>query len=275
MALSFLKKHAQAIVAAFQFLTRIPVPATVPFERRVLSLSAVYFPAAGAAIGVIAAAWTWLLLQFLPAGPAAVLSLAGWLALSGGLHMDGWMDTADGVLSHRSREKMLEIMKDSRVGAMGVLAAVLLLLLKTSLLSELISVGKLPMIGESAGSAGLIAAILLASVWSRTWMTVAMACWKPATPDSGLGRLFSGVNYGKALMAILLAACISLMSLMIIGVNINEALLTLAVSIIAALAVGGGMAAWLNRKLGGLTGDTYGAMNEAVEAAVLLAMLLL
>ncbi|MHA7963160.1 adenosylcobinamide-GDP ribazoletransferase [Paenibacillus sp. CAU 1782] len=272
MALSIIKKQAQAIAAAFQFLTRIPVPVNVPFERSILSLSAVYFPVAGAAIGVIAALWSWLLLQFLPSGPAAALGLAGWLALSGGLHMDGWMDTADGVLSHRSREKMLEIMKDSRVGAMGVLAAVLLLFLKISILTELPAASEHSMNGDNAA---LIAAILLSSIWSRTWMTIAMAFWRPATPESGLGRLFSGVNYSKALMAAIIAVISSLTSLMIIGINIKETILITAPCAVAALAVGGTMAVWLNRKLGGLTGDTYGAMNEAVEAAVLLVMLLL
>jgi cobalamin 5'-phosphate synthase/cobalamin synthase len=272
MALSGLKKHAQAIVAAFQFLTRIPVPVSVPFERHVLSLAAVYFPVAGTAIGLLAAAWSWLLAQLLPAGPAAVLSLAGWLALSGGLHMDGWMDTADGVLSHRSREKMLEIMKDSRVGAMGVLAAVLLLFLKITILMELLTYSKLSV---NSGSSALIAAVLLSSLWSRTWMTVAMACWRPATPDSGLGRLFSGVNYRGAVPAVILAAFLSLIALIIIGINLKETLLIIALCLFAAFIVGGVMGIWLNQKLGGLTGDTYGAMNEAVEAAVLLAILLL
>ena len=74
----------------------------------------------------------------LPTMPAAVLLLAIWVVLTGGLHLDGLMDTADGILSHRPREQMLEIMKDSRVGAMGVIVCVLHLLLKFSLLYTLL-----------------------------------------------------------------------------------------------------------------------------------------
>uniref|UniRef100_UPI0005850CC2 adenosylcobinamide-GDP ribazoletransferase n=1 Tax=Paenibacillus sonchi TaxID=373687 RepID=UPI0005850CC2 len=73
--------------------------------------------------------------------PAAVITLILWVWLTGGLHLDGWMDCADGLLSYRTRERMLEIMKDSRVGAMGVLACMLLLLLKASLLAAFLEGG--------------------------------------------------------------------------------------------------------------------------------------
>jgi adenosylcobinamide-GDP ribazoletransferase len=257
-----LKLHIQALIAAFQFLTRFPVPITVPFQGAVLSRSVIYFPVAGALIGVCLFACTWLLALFVPAWPSSVLILAIWTALSGGLHLDGWMDTADGVLSHRSRERMLEIMKDSRVGAMGVLAAVLLLLLKASLLAELLNGGHLELYGPL---------LVIAPIWSRAWMSAAIAGWPNARQGEGIAVLFNEVKWPQATGSILIAAIISVIIFWIAGIDSNAALIMLLAIVILTICCGGLLAAWLNRKLGGLTGDTYGAMNEAIEAALLFA----
>ncbi|RJX40677.1 adenosylcobinamide-GDP ribazoletransferase [Paenibacillus pinisoli] len=266
--MSFVKLHVQAAVAAFQFLTRIPVPVEVPFERPVLTRSIVYFPLAGAAIGLCLSAASWALPHVLPPWPSAVVLLAIWIGLSGGLHLDGWMDTADGVLSHRSRDRMLEIMKDSRVGAMGVIAAVLLLLLKASLIAWLIGEGL------SKSYIAIPAVLLVSAVWSRAWMGIAIAGWKPARPNEGIGQLFHGVKLGYALVSAGLALFISFATLIINEVNLLEAALLAVSAGCVAFVTGGLMALWLNRKLGGLTGDTYGAMNEAVELAMLMAVVI-
>ncbi|MDU5948969.1 MAG: adenosylcobinamide-GDP ribazoletransferase, partial [Paenibacillus macerans] len=131
----------QPILAAFQFLTRFPVRAELDFTPELLRRSVRYYPLVGAAVGLSVWAAAVLSAWLLPPLPAAVLALIVWVWVTGGLHLDGWMDTADGLLSYRPREKMLEIMKDSRVGAMGVLACVLLLMLKASLLASLLQGG--------------------------------------------------------------------------------------------------------------------------------------
>ncbi|CAM3928908.1 adenosylcobinamide-GDP ribazoletransferase [Paenibacillus alkaliterrae] len=262
MARHNIKLHAQALAAAFQFLTRLPIPVQVPFEGPVLTRSVIYFPLAGAFIGISLTAGALLLNLAVPVWPSAVLLLVLWTALSGGLHMDGWMDTADGVLSHRSRERMLEIMKDSRVGAMGVLAAVLLLMLKASLLAELMS-------GSKSGI--WLAALTICPVWSRAWMTAAIACWPSARQGEGIGVLFNGVKGINVFWALLVSSACTWCVLWIVGMSIAFILVLLPVILLVTVCCGGLLAAWLNRKLGGLTGDTYGAMNEAVEASLLLA----
>lgn len=259
------KLHVQALIAAFQFLTRFPVPVTIPFNGPVLTRSVIYFPLAGALIGICLAAAAWLLGIIVPAWPSAVLLLALWTALSGGLHMDGWMDTADGVLSHRSRERMLEIMKDSRVGAMGVLAAVLLLLFKASLLAELLVNDKTEII---------FSLLIICPVWSRAWMAIAIAGWPNARAGEGIGALFNGVKGVQAAASMLLASAITFIFLMIEGIALNEAFVLLFIALAVTISCGCSLAVWLNRKLGGLTGDTYGAMNEAIEAALLFAAVL-
>lgn len=255
-----LKLHVQAFIAALQFLTRFPISVSVPFQGAILSRSVIYFPAAGALIGVCLFGMTWLLALFAPPWPSAVVVLALWTALSGGLHLDGWMDTADGVLSHRSRERMLEIMKDSRVGAMGVLAAVLLLLFKASLLAYLLEGGQTVLYGPL---------LVIAPIWSRAWMSAAIAGWPNARQGEGIAVLFNEVKWLQAATAFILAAVISSIVFWIVGVGANVALIVMLITGMITIGCGGFLAAWLNRKLGGLTGDTYGAMNEAIEAAIL------
>lgn len=258
-----IKLHGQAFIAAFQFLTRLPIPVTVPFQSPVLSRSVIYFPVAGAFIGACIAAASWLLALLVPAWPSAVIILALWTALSGGLHLDGWMDTADGVLSHRSRERMLEIMKDSLVGAMGVLAAVLLLLFKASLLAELMS-------GDKA--AIYLPLLLLCPIWSRAWMAAAIAGWPSARQGEGIGVLFNGVKGFQASLTLLVASLLTWIILGLSGMKPSVMFGLLMIVFVLTVSCGGLLAVWLNKKLGGLTGDTYGAMNEAVEAVLLFAI---
>ena len=113
---------------AVAFLTRIPVP--FRFDARDRTKSTAYYPLVGLLIGGVIAAFDGLIAVHFPPLVRAVLVTACWVFITGGLHLDGLMDVFDGLGSHREPERILAIMKDSRVGAMGVLAAVLILLLK-------------------------------------------------------------------------------------------------------------------------------------------------
>lgn len=266
MAVRSLKLHAQALVAAIQFLTRIPVPVTVPFEPQVLARSAVYFSIAGGMIGGIVTLSFAAVQSWLPVGPGAVLLLALWLALSGALHMDGWMDTADGVLSHRSRERMLEIMKDSRVGAMGVIAAVLLLLFKFTVLYELLS---------HTESVYVLPMLVIIPVWSRWWMAAAIVIWPSAREGEGIGALFQAASLRHVWTGFVLTFLLACGIGLAFGLPLSTSVFTVAGAAAVTMVTGTLMSFWLARKLGGLTGDTYGAMNEAIEAILLFALLLL
>ncbi|MBW4840531.1 MAG: adenosylcobinamide-GDP ribazoletransferase [Paenibacillaceae bacterium] len=264
----------QPLLAAFQFLSRFPVRAELEFTPDLLRRSTAYYPLVGAAIGASVWAGGWLAAWLLPPLPAAVLALILGVWLTGGLHLDGWMDTADGLLSYRSREKMLEIMKDSRVGAMGVLACVLLLLLKASLLASLLQGDMVTM--------GLV--LLMAPLWSRWFMSRAMYRWPKARQGEGLAAQFHGFGerdaWGGTIMAVTLTVMVLLLTLLLSLGGADEtallrSLLYIVVAPLIAWAAGTWAARRISAKLGGLTGDTYGALGEGLETVLLLLAVLI
>ncbi len=124
------------LLAAIRFLTIVPVPGVWGTAEQDLARSVPWFPAIGLLLGGAAAGLAWALSAAPPMLAAAVLVVV-LLSFSGCLHMDGLADTADGFLSSRPRERILEIMKDSHIGAMGVIAIVCLLLVKFAALAAL------------------------------------------------------------------------------------------------------------------------------------------
>lgn len=238
-----------AFFHALSFFTRIPVPWLKPSEKA-WRQSVAWYPAVGLVIGCLL--WAFLTAALWAFSPllAAVLTCAAWVYITGGLHLDGWMDLADGLGSSRSRERMLEIMKDSRSGAMAVLAAILLLLVKTAGLAEL-----------AAASASLLPVILIIPFAARTHVLVAIHFWPYATEEGGIGK-----NIGEGLRF----WHIGLAYLALLGLGWWLA----GIPAVAAVAVSLLFVLWfargISRRLGGLTGDCYGALIESSEAVMLL-----
>ena len=122
---------------ALQFFTRLPIPRWVGFEQAWLNHASRYFPLVGLVVGAIGAAVFALAAQWLPAAVAAVLSTAATIYLTGAFHEDGFADTCDGLGGGMTRERALEIMKDSRVGAYGAIGIVCMLGAKLATLASL------------------------------------------------------------------------------------------------------------------------------------------
>jgi adenosylcobinamide-GDP ribazoletransferase len=178
----------------------------------------------------------------------AVLLVVVWGCITGGLHLDGLSDTFDAVMSWRAPERKLEIMKDSRVGAMGVLALAAVLLLKIAWL-------------HAAGE-GWWLALLLAPVWGR-WADMYSLFWFPAARAGGLGRTYHAQvqrhHFAVSTLVVLLLS----------------ALIGQWHGLLAGALVWAGthlLARWWTRDLGGLTGDTYGALCEIGEVVALAAL---
>jgi adenosylcobinamide-GDP ribazoletransferase len=230
---------------ALRFLTIIPLPWLPPASERSMVAAIPWFPAAGLVIGALLLPVGWLAGLLWGDLTRAAMVVVAWGIITAGLHLDGLSDTFDAVISWRSRERKLEIMKDSRIGAMGALAIAAVLLLKVSLLAE-------------AGAVWWQAA-LLAPALGRWAEVYAIGRFPPAAAG-GLGRAFHDQMRAPAMAVATLMA--GLAAVLIGG----------GAGLVALLLVWAGahlLARWWTHDLGGLTGDTYGALCELCEVAVL------
>lgn len=234
-------------LAALGFLTVLPLPAAWRGEEGDLSRSVWFFPVVGLLIGLLTAGIAELLEEVFPPLVLSVL-LVIWLeAVHGGLHMDGLSDTADGFLSPHGRERVLEIMKDSRIGAFGCMAICGALALKTAALFSL--------------PADLqIKAVLMAPLAGRCAMVLMMVFLRPARKE-GLGSFFSrSRSPWEAIGAMILLGAVGWCAA-------GSASLFIA----AAVLIVTGLFGWAcRRRIGGYSGDTVGAAGEIVETATLL-----
>lgn len=232
----------KALAAALRFLTIVPIPGDCGAAESDLARSIPLFPLVGVLLGGVAAAIGWVLSLFAPPMLSAALLVIVLLSFSGCLHLDGLADTADGFLSSRPRERILEIMRDSSTGAMGVAAIVCVLLVKFA------SLASLP-------KSLLWPALLLMPVAGRSAMVVEMALLPYARP-SGLGAVFCGKKprWSAIWSAVILAA-------LACGLLQWRGLIVWAACMAATLV----LSAYAYRKIGGATGDTFGAVCEIVE----------
>lgn len=214
-----------------------------------------WFPVAGLAIGMLLMAWEVAVRNVVPNPVRAVVSVMLSTIISGGIHLDGLMDTADGLFSGKDRARALEIMRDSRVGAMGVMTAVFCVLLKFSLIL-------------SAPSRIRPFALLLMPVMGRWSMCAAAHAFPYARPSGGLGKAFArSTSRGDLVFATSAAAGLAvILALLLDRRFLAMFLVTAPLSLAASRAI--------SRKLGGLTGDVYGAINELSEILSLVAMVI-
>ncbi|OED46964.1 cobalamin 5'-phosphate synthase [Rhodobacteraceae bacterium (ex Bugula neritina AB1)] len=244
--------QARDFLLALVLLTRLPLPHLPPqaFQRQAKSVWA--FPLAGLAVALPAALCAALALTVgLPAAIAAGLALTAQVLLTGAMHEDGLADTADGLWGGFTRARRLEIMKDSRIGAYGVIALILGLGLRWSALSALLA---------TAGVWPLLALAML----SRAVMPVLMA----ALPNARTTGLSQGVGRPRTLPCLLASGLAILLSLPLIGSAVFGTALAMAAATL-------GLGALAKAKIGGQTGDILGASQQVAEISGLLALLII
>jgi adenosylcobinamide-GDP ribazoletransferase len=230
------------LLAAWRFLTIVPVPGNWGTAEEDLARSVLWFPMVGLLLGVVAAGLSYALGLVAPPLVVAAVTVIVLVGFSGGLHMDGLADTADGFFSSRPRERMLEIMKDSHIGAMGVMAIVCVLLLKFAALASLPAARFWP-------------AALLMPLAGRSALVMHIALLPYARP-SGLGAIFYRQNTRwAAFWAAGVLAAVAWGLLGCCGLSIW----------VACLATVFVLSAYVYRKIGGATGDTLGAVCEVIE----------
>ncbi len=246
---------------ALQFFTRVPIPGWTGFQPEWLHQSARYFPLVGAVVGLWSAAVLWLAMLVFPNSVAVVLAMAASIWLTGGFHEDGLADTCDGLGGAVSRERALEIMKDSRLGSYGALGLFLMLGLKAATLVGL----------ADADPTLALTALLWAHLASRAapvWLMHALpyagdAAHAKAKP---LATQIGGAELGMALGTVVLASGLWAWLLpddipLLLGAIVTGAGLTFF------------MQSLLERRLGGYTGDNLGATQQVVEVGALMACL--
>jgi adenosylcobinamide-GDP ribazoletransferase len=237
-------------LAALQFLTVLPIKRN--FDSRQVGGSSIYFPVVGLCIGLLLAAVNFLLHFILPQTVVNIFLVAILALCSGGLHLDGVADTFDGIAGHRSTERRLEIMRDSRIGGFGAIGLGMVLIMEYVMLNS-VPVNVLWLV------------LILAPVVSRWCMVYAIASFPYARPE-GLGKAFkeavTGKEFGIA-TAIPVVLCIGLLGASGLIVLAGAWLVTLFLSL------------YLSHLLKGLTGDTYGAINEIATLSVFLMAILI
>jgi adenosylcobinamide-GDP ribazoletransferase len=233
-----------ALLAAFQFLLIVPPVVRRPFTPEEMGQSVGFFPLVGLILGGILAAAKLLLDLVLPTAVSAVIVVTLWVILTRALHLDGLMDTCDGVFGGLTAERRLDILRDSRVGAFGVAGGVLALLAKTAAVASLDGKG---------------IALIMAAVLGRWAMALAVVAF-PYAREEGLGRAMEDHAGWKQL---LMVGVVTGLSAWFCGRWIG--VIFAGGVVIICLALG----QFFVRRLRGLTGDTYGAICELVEVCVL------
>jgi adenosylcobinamide-GDP ribazoletransferase len=235
----------EEVTAAFQFLTRIPMP-SFGYEADSLSRAVKFFPLVGLVVGAGAAGVHWLLVPHLNRSLSALAVLIYFVLITGGLHEDGLADTADGFGGGWNRDQILNILKDSRIGSYGAVALVL------SLLGRYAMLAAMPL---EHFAAYVISAQVL-SRWSSLPLSYVLS---PARAQEGQGARIAKLTSLRSLVFG------SLFTLVVVGVLLRWS----GVGPLVAAMLVTGLSGWFYyRRLGGVTGDCFGATNQLTEIAV-------
>lgn len=246
----------RALAEALRFLTVIPIPGKPPgAASRVLAA----YPWAGLVIGAVTAAAAWAGSWILGAAGTAVFAVTVRIAVTGGLHMDGLADLADGFGGGRDREKRLAIMADSRLGSFGALALLVMFALQAAVIAEFLSF-------SARGypfSPSFLLPLVLAPAVSRGMIPLMMRIFPSARPG-GMGDR-NRVSAGNTAVTVSVLSAL-IIAFLIFGIT---GLITAAVAAAGMILT----AARISGKLKGLTGDVYGALIESGDLAVFICML--
>lgn len=254
------------------FMTRIPVSQNIPFQEGDLEKGIVYFPMIGLLLGAISGFFYSIAICFLPKALAVFLAIISNLFLTGAFHLDGLCDTVDGIYSARKPERMLEIMKDSHIGTNGVAALVIDLVWKY--------------MGIFLSPAPVITILLLPVAGKMVQGVMGYDAIYPR--KEGLGLFVGTVTKGRTLVCYFLGTCFLALGIGFISVMEKESIdwlsqlqinqwqfffLGSGVGLIISFCLLGTtiwFRKYIERKIGGITGDVMGASSELCEMVFLL-----
>jgi len=234
------------IIAAFQFLTISPTIIKRMFTSQEMGRAVGWFPLVGVVLGFLLYSVNYTARLILPVSVSAAITLFAWIIFTRAFHLDGFMDTCDGLFGGWTPERRLEIMKDSRMGAFGVVGGVLVLLTEYAALQS---------------SVNLFPALMLSTTLGR-WGSPLVIYAFPYAREDGLGiEMKRNVSIREVILATLISGVIAWFVAGWIGF-----LLMLGAVVVSFL-----VAFYAMRLLSGLTGDIYGTVTTLVEMLVLVA----
>jgi len=253
------RREARALSAAFTFLTRLPLGALASHDPADLPRSAAYFPVVGAVVGAIGAVVLVLGLRLWMPMIAVLLSVCATVWVTGAFHEDALADSLDGFGGGWSRDQVLAIMKDSRVGSYALIGMILVVAVKVAALTSIAQTTD-----ALHAAAGLVAAHTLGR-----WSSLPLIRAYPYVRQSMDGDRASA---GRPFVASVTTARIvagTVLTIAIVGVSLaHRAWIAGLVSVIVTWIAG----RYFARRIGGITGDALGAANQAVEVCVYLAL---
>jgi adenosylcobinamide-GDP ribazoletransferase len=233
------------IIAAFQFLTIFPTLICRMFTSREMGQAVAWFPLVGVVLGFLLYAVHYAAQLIFPANVSAALTIFAWVIFTRAFHLDGFMDTCDGLFGGFTPERRMEIMKDSRMGAFGVAGGILVLLVQYSALES---------------SMNVFTGLILAATLGR-WASPLVIYTFPYAREDGLGsEMKRNVYFREVFIATLITGLTSWFLCGLFGFA-----LMLGAAIIAIL-----ISLYVMRLISGLTGDIYGTVTTTVEMLVLL-----
>jgi adenosylcobinamide-GDP ribazoletransferase len=235
--------------AALQFLTIFPTPLRHDADSKIYGQSLTYFPLVGLLLGSILLGLQFGLKFLLPDTVTNALLVATLVILTGAHHLDGLIDTFDGIFAGRSKEERLAIMSDTSVGTFGIASVILLLLLKYACLFHV----------------SMVPALLLMPTLSRWVMVMAIFIF-PYARQAGMGM---GFKQAATWQRITVASAIAIIAA--IALLTWKGLILIAALCIIVFSV----TFYFRSRFGGLTGDIYGAINEIAEVSVLILLILI
>ncbi|MBF8437462.1 adenosylcobinamide-GDP ribazoletransferase [Halanaerobiaceae bacterium Z-7014] len=251
-----LNQELQGVFFAITFLTRIPVPFKINYHNRLPSISIKYFTFIGLILGLILAIIYRLFSLFWPPILIAPILLGFYIYLTGAIHLDGLLDSVDGLFSNRSKQEILEIMKDSLNGSFATVTAVIYLLVKFILFYKL-------------QETNFISTLIIFPVLSR-WLVIFAIKFFPRAEKSSLGEGFDYKIANKDfLISSILPALIILIYLFYDIISLGLAISLIIIPVLITIYI----ASYTINKIDGLTGDIYGMINEIGEIIILLTIL--
>jgi len=249
--LIFKEAEMNSFLIALQFITVIPVKKELNYSEKNIACSMLYYPLIGTFLGLVLVIINLLGTMFLPNLVRDGLILLFFVILSGGIHLDGLADSFDGLFGGKNKKEVLSIMHDSRIGVYGVLALILVLFLKFILLIEL------PLAQKNA-------ALIMVPTVSRCAMVLAVFIF-PYARREGMGKAYQiYLEKSQVLISVLWTVLVSLFLFFFKGA------LILAITAAAVWLYG----RFFIKKIDGLTGDLYGALNEIMEVLILFMLIL-